>query len=36
VPVQQEANMCILGEIDKPNVIQPKTAEAVLQVLISI
>ena len=28
--------MCILGEIDNPNMIQPKTAEAVLQVLINI
>jgi proteasome assembly chaperone (PAC2) family protein len=28
--------MCILGEIDNPNMIQPKTAEAVLQVLIKI
>jgi proteasome assembly chaperone (PAC2) family protein len=28
--------VCILGEIDNPNMIQPKTAEAVLQVLIKI
>jgi proteasome assembly chaperone (PAC2) family protein len=28
--------ICILGEIDNPNMIQPKTAEAVLQVLIKI
>jgi uncharacterized protein len=28
--------MCILREIDNPNMIQPKTAETVLQILIKI
>jgi proteasome assembly chaperone (PAC2) family protein len=28
--------VCILGEIDNPKIIQPKTAQAILQVLIKI